>query len=85
MGAKVFGNPEGGSREFYCLDANTWVWRQNSAAVIYRVNPTSVYKSNDGVSYRLVGREEVKRLFQAAKAYRNLIEAKVYGSLLALS
>lgn len=84
IGAKVFKNSKAKKREFYCLDANTWIWRQDSSAVIYKINPSNIYKSNDAVSYRLVGKEEAKRLFQAAKVYRNLIEIKVYDSLLSL-
>lgn len=85
IGAKIFGQAGAEERQFYCLDANTWIWRQGRTTVFYKVNPLSVYKSNDGVCYRLADREESKRLLKAAKVYRNLIESKVYDSLLALS
>lgn len=84
IGAKVFKEDVPGKREFYCLDANTWVWRHGSVTVFYKINPASIYKSNDGASYRLVTKEEASRLFKAAKIYKSLVENKIYGSLLAL-
>lgn len=84
IGAKVFKEDFPGKREFYCLDASTWVWRQDSTIVFYKINPGNIYKSNDGVSYRLVTEEEASRLFKAAKIYKNLVENKIYNSLLAL-
>ena len=84
IGGKVFGDSKDANREFYCLDANTWVWRQDSTTTFYKINPSKVYKTNDGISYRLAGKEEARRLFEAAKVYRKLVQTKVYGSLLAL-
>lgn len=84
MGAKVFEQGSPGIREFYCLDANTWVWRQDSTIVFYKINPASIYKSNDGISFRLVSEKEATRLLKAAKLYKNLVENKIYDSLLAL-
>ncbi|HEX5798103.1 MAG TPA: hypothetical protein VFX79_02005 [Candidatus Saccharimonadales bacterium] len=84
IGAKVFGSSGMQGIKFYCLDENTWVLRQGPVNVFYRINPSSVYKSNDMTSWRLVGESEAKRLLDAAKAYKNLVEAKVYDSLLAL-
>ncbi len=84
IGGKIFGNSEDKVRKFYCLDETTWVYRQGSATVFYKINPSSVYKSNDRVSWRLVGRDETKQLFIAARVYKNLVEARVYDSLLAL-
>jgi hypothetical protein len=84
IGGKIFENTADARREFYCLDGRTWVWREDSNTVIYKVNSTNIYKSNDGKSYRLVGKEEARRLARAAKTYKSLIERKVFGSLLAL-
>lgn len=84
LGGKIFENADSATRQFYCLDATTWVLRQESSIVFYKVNPTNIYKSADGVNYRLVGREEAARLSRAAKIYQKLIETKVYDSLLAL-
>lgn len=84
LGAKVFEDSGIAVRQFYCLDATTWVLRQESSIVFYKVNPTSIYKSADGVNYRHVGREEAARLSQAAKIYQKLIKTRVYDSLLAL-
>lgn len=86
LGAAIFkkaGNK--GEREFYCLNETTWVWRQDAEIVFYKVNPTSIYKSNDGRSYRLAGRKEAKRLYAAARAYRHVVKTQVYDSLLALA
>lgn len=86
IGYLVFGRKSlDGGGEFYCHDANTWVWKQGSNTVFYKVNQTSIYKSNDGHTYRLVSKNEAKRLLKAAKLYQNLIENKVYSSLLSLS
>ena len=82
IGGKIFGKSIR-SRQFYCLDENTWIWRQGRSTVVYKVNPTSIYKSNDGISYRLVGPQESKRLYQAAKAY-NICVSRVYKALISL-
>ncbi len=84
VGAKVFGDTGGKNRRFFCQDENTWVWHQDSVTVFYKVNPSSIYKSNDGVSWRTAGEDEAKRLLQAAKLYKRLVEVKVHGSLLSL-
>lgn len=85
LGAAIFKKTEDEvKREFYCLNETTWVWRQGAEIVFYKVNPTSIYKSNDGLSYRLAGRKEAKRLYDAARAYRHIVKAQVYDSLLAL-
>ncbi len=84
IGAKVFEDSGGKNRRFYCQDENTWVWHQGSATVFYKINPASVYKSNDGISWRVAGEDEVKRLLKAAKLYKRLVEVKVHGSLLSL-
>ena len=84
LGAKIFSGKAGVEREFYCLDENTWVWHEGPSTVFYKVNPASVYRSNDGVNYRAASRTEAKRLFEAAKIYQKIIQTKVYSSLLAL-
>jgi hypothetical protein len=85
LGAKIFKKSKDSmNREFYCLNETTWVWRQGAETVFYKVNPTNVYKSNDGVNYRLASKKEASHLYKAAKVYRNLVSEKIYNSLLAL-
>ena len=83
MGAKVFGPiPEGGRREFFCLDERTWVWHEEweehglprSITTRYDVTPNGIFKAQDGQPYRKLEQEEAARLLQAVQQYNKLID-----------
>lgn len=89
IGGTLFGQlPKGRRREFFCLDERTWVWHeewlQNGRVMTqttrYDVRPTGILKSQ-GNAYQAVSKEEAKRLYAVAKAYRNKVFAEMYSAV----
>jgi len=88
IGREIFGPvPRGGSRDFFCLDENTWIWHESWQTVNgqqermtrYMVRKKDIVKSvNDG-QYQSVSIEEADNLRQAAKIYRKRVGDEVYG------
>jgi hypothetical protein len=87
MGGTLFGPvPEGTRREFFCLDAHTWVWHeewtdQNKVHRVrttrYDVRPHGVFKAQDGQPYQPLTPEETQRLYMAAWHYQQNMHAKL--------
>jgi len=88
LGGKVFGPiPDNVRREFFCLDANTWVWfeewtdargKRVNKTVRYDVRPDSIIKVQDG-RFEALKPEEARRLYQAAVAYENTVSRQLYS------
>lgn len=88
IGGELFGPvPEGGRREFFCLDPHTWVWHeewidQNGqhqyATTRYDVRPNGIVKSQNGV-YRPVAPKEAVHLYRAAQLYRKRVQDELYS------
>lgn len=85
IGGKLFGPiPEGHRREFFCLDASTWVWheswlekkQQHAVTTRYIVRPNSVLKTTDGNTYQPLSTAEARNLYQAAELYRQQVGIK---------
>lgn len=91
IGGKLFGPiAPGGRREFFCLDANTWVWHEEwvdrsgqrqAKTTHYSVRPDAVLKTVDGSSYQVVSPDEAYRLYQAAKTYRQKVNQELYSAI----
>jgi hypothetical protein len=89
MGGALFGPvPEGVRREFFCLDANTWIWheewtdangQQHVVTTRYDVRPNGVLKAQDGQPYRFVEPEEAKHLYKAVRMYAYLAHTDLYA------
>lgn len=90
IGGEIFGPvPEGGKREFFCLDEHTWIWheewldanRQRQIKTTrYDIRPTGILKAQDGQTYQHVSIEEAERLLQAAKMYEKRIKTELYAA-----
>lgn len=90
IGGEVFGSiPTGRRREFFCLDEHTWVWHeewtdqqgeQKVQTTRYDVRPNGILKAQ-GNRYQAVSKEEGLRLYEAAKQYRQRINAEMYSFL----
>lgn len=86
LGGEVFGPvPNGTRREFFCLDAHTWVWHEEWTAADrtrqarttrYDVRPHGIFKAQDGQPYQPVSYEEAKRLYFATQRYDQLLHEK---------
>ncbi len=84
IGREVFGPvPEGVSREFFCLDENTWVWHENSSKgqkiTRYLVQDGGVLKSVNGSGYTKVSKQELQHLARAAEIYQQRVNSELYN------
>ena len=78
-GGQVFGQiPAGNRREFFCLDANTWVWHEEwtdqsgqrqAVTTRYDVRPSGILKSQGVHSYQRLTPIEERNFRTAAKLY----------------
>ena len=90
IGGTLFGPvPYGGKREFFCLDATTWVWHEEwidergqrqIRTTRYDVRPTGILKAQNGQGYHLVSIEEAKNLVAAIDAYTERIGREIYAA-----
>lgn len=88
IGREVFGPvPDGHRREFFCLDATTWIWyeewtnehKQTKALTTrYEVHPNGILKAQDGTNYKFIEGEELQNLAIAARMYYELTMRKIY-------
>lgn len=89
IGRTLFGEiPKGHTREFFCLDADTWVWheawksqdgKQQSQTVRYEVRPDGILKvENDGKNSRFVKGQELSNLALATRMYREKVMRDIY-------
>lgn len=90
IGGQLFGPvPKGRERQFFCLDAHTWVWheswqengKQRSVTTRYEVRPNGVLKIQDGQGYQRLSRAEARNLYRATELYRQRVGAE-YQQLL---
>ena len=88
IGAKLFGPiAKGHRREFFCLDAHTWIWyeewndatgRLQSVTTRYEIHPTGILKVQDGQPYQVVEGEELQNFALATRMYREQVIPAVY-------
>jgi hypothetical protein len=88
IGGKLFGPvPQGGRREFFCLDEHTWVWheewvdktgKRQVTTTRYDVRPSGVIKSQNG-HYQSLSRDEAIHLRDAVKLYVQRVQAEIYN------
>lgn len=89
IGGQLFGPiPEGGRREFFCLDEYTWVWHEEwiddkgqrqIKTTRYDIRPTGVIKVQDGQPNRYVSLEEGRRLYKAMRLYQQRVTSELYS------
>jgi hypothetical protein len=88
IGGQLFGPiPKGHRREFFCLDAHTWVWHEewtdedgqyHVRTTRYDVRPDGILKAQDGQHYQHVSVDEANRLNEAAQLYQQRIKSQLY-------
>ena len=91
IGGKLFGPlPEGGKREFFCLDERTWVWHEEwidengdrrTKTTRYDVRPTGILKAQDGGNYQPLSDDEARNLRSAARLYRQRVQSELYDRI----
>lgn len=87
IGGELFGPiPAGHRREFFCLDAHTWVWHEEWTdahgvhqviTTHYTVRPDGIIKSQNNDGYRLVGDAELRNLKHAVQLYGERVPAEL--------
>lgn len=79
IGRDLFGKiPAGHDREFFCLDAGTWVWHESwkdssgkelKLSAHYKVKPSGIVKSLNGGPFKPITEKEKVHLLSAIKSY----------------
>jgi hypothetical protein len=86
IGKQLFGPiPKGRSREFYCLDAHTWVWQEewregetaHKQIVRYEIRPDGVIKNVNG-TYKRVAGTELTNLRASMRVYYEEVMRGIY-------
>lgn len=90
IGGQLFGPiQKGGRREFFCLNARTWVWHEEwtdqngqrrTITTRYDIRPTGILKAQDGHPYQPITREEGLRIRQAAALYLERVKVEIYDN-----
>ena len=89
IGSKLFGDvPLGHRREFFCLDAKTWIWHEEwidpatkkikTMTVRYEVHDKGIMKVQEGARYSYIEGEELDNLIAATKMYYEQVARGVY-------
>lgn len=88
IGRELFGPiPIGRRREFFCLDATTWVWqeewieeptrRKKTSTIRYEIRGGGVQKTDERACYYLHG-AELQHFAQATQAYYERVVREIY-------
>ncbi len=88
IGSRLFGPlPRGHRREFFCLDATTWIWheewvddhrRLQTATTRYEVQDRGVLKVQEGARYSYVEGAELENLTMAVRMYYERVAREIY-------
>lgn len=88
IGGQLFGEiPKGHRREFFCLDADTWVWYEEwvddkkqarSLTTRYEVHPNGILKVQNGQAHHFIEGQELENLRIATSLYRERVMRDVY-------
>jgi len=78
VGGQLFGPvQEGGRREFFCLDENTWVWHEewtdqsgrHTMTTRYDIRGNTIVKSQGSNNYQALTRDELVNFMNAVSMY----------------
>jgi hypothetical protein len=88
IGSQLFGPvPKGRRREFFCLDARTWIWheewfdenrRYHVVTTRYEIQDNGILKVSDGARYTYIEGEELKNLTTAIHMYYERVARQIY-------
>lgn len=89
IGRTLFGEiPTGRTREFFCLDNDTWIWheewkdsngKEKSQTVRYEIHPNGILKVEDGgKNYNFLKGQELMNLALATRMYRERVMRELY-------
>jgi hypothetical protein len=88
IGSKLFGPlAKGRRREFFCLDARTWIWHEEwldkkhhlqTQTIRYEVKDDGILKVQEGGKYSYLTGEELHNLSLAIKLYYERVSRELY-------
>jgi len=89
IGARLFGDvPVGHRREFFCLDAKTWIWYEEwkdvktgkiaTTTTRYEVHEKGILKVQEGARYSFIEGAELDNLVAATRMYYEQVARGVY-------
>lgn len=89
IGKTLFGEiPKGHTRDFFCLDNDTWVWheqwrdedgRDKNQTIRYEVHPNGILKVEDGgKNYNFLKGQELMNLAVATRMYHERVMRELY-------
>ena len=88
IGSQLFGEiPKGHRREFFNLDARTWIWheewvdragKRRTATTRYEVHDNGVLKAQEGARYSFLEGEELENFLVATRMYYERVAREVY-------
>ncbi len=83
IGSQLFGiAPAGGKRNFFCQDAKTWIWYEetpnSNITTEYHVESGGILKIQDGVSRGYIEGEELENLSLATRMYYERVIRELY-------
>lgn len=89
IGSKLFGEvPSGHRREFFCLDAKTWIWyeegidpktkKRTQTTTRYEVHDNGILKVLEGARYAFIEGVELENLALATKLYYEQVMRGIY-------
>ncbi len=88
IGGTLFGEvPKGHRREFFNLDAQTWIWHEEwrdqagkyrSATTRYEVHDTGILKAQEGARYSFLDGEELENFILSTRLYYERVARDIY-------
>lgn len=88
IGASLFGAlPKGHRREFFCLDARTWIWyeewfdaqhKHRTATTRYEIQDKGILKVMEGARYAYLEGQELENLIAAIHMYYERVSRELY-------
>jgi hypothetical protein len=88
IGLQLFGPiPKGHRREFFCLDAATWIWHEEwvdeqrklqTATTRYEVQDQGILKVQEGARYSYLEGQELKNFSVAINMYYERVMREIY-------
>ncbi len=89
IGRTLFGEiPKGRTREFFCLDEDTWVWHEEwkgedgqpkSQTVRYEIHPKGILKvEHGGKNHKILKGQELANLALATRMYHERVMRELY-------
>jgi hypothetical protein len=88
IGKTLFGEiPKGHSRDFFCLDEETWVWheawtdkdgKKREQTIRYEIHPNGILKVESPKNHNLIKGQELLNLTTAIRMYRERVMRELY-------